>query len=169
LPDAERLNVRYPDHPHDVEAIYVAADGSLFLITKRRLLDASRRPRQALIFRVAASAWRAPGIATAELVDSLPIVPGSAPGRLITDAALSRDGRYLAVRTYTEVFVMAMDSVTQRPAAGVPPTSCAILGLNERQGEGIGWWWDGRRLVLSSEGRNEPLYVVECPLPSARY
>jgi hypothetical protein len=166
LLNVERLSVRYPGRPHDVEAMYVAGDGSLFLITKRRLLDSSRQPRQALIFRVGASAWGSSGVATAALVDSLPIVPGSSPGRQVSDAALSADGRLLAVRTYAEVYIFAIDSATSLPSSGIPPTSCAILGLHENQGEGIGWWWDGRRLVLTSEGRNEPLHVIECPLPS---
>ena len=43
----------------------------------------------------------------AALVDSLPIVPGSAPLRLITDAALSPDAKHLAVRTYAQLFVFA--------------------------------------------------------------
>jgi hypothetical protein len=160
----ERLGVRYPDRPHDVEAMYVAHDGSLFLITKRRLLDTFGTPRPALIFRVAASAWGSTGT-TAELVDSLPIVPGSAPGRQISDAALSPDGRFLAVRTYAEVYIFAVDSSTWLPSPATAPTSCAIFHLGEKQGEGIGWWWDRRRLLLTSEGQKEPIRLVECPLP----
>ena len=164
---AERLNVRYPDHPHDVEAMYVTPDGSVMLITKRRLLDVSRRPRPALVFQVPGLWWDSSGIVTARLADSLPIVPGSATGRQVTDAALSPDGKRLAVRTYSEVFVFAVDSTTGLPVQGTPPTSCTILGLEEHQGEGIGWWWDGRRLLLTSEGKNEPLYVVSCTLPAS--
>ena len=162
---SQRLDVRYPDQPHDVEAMYVAHDGTVFLITKRRLLDSSRRPRPALIYRVPASAWDSSGVAIATLVDSLPIVPGESSGRLISDAALSPDRSLLAVRTYAEVYVFALDSSTSLPVRGGAPTSCTILGLEERQGEGIGWWWDGRRLLLTSEGKNEPLFVVGCPLP----
>lgn len=163
----ERIRAVYPGHPHDVEAMYVGPDGSVFLLTKRRLLDAARRPRPTLIFRVPASAWDsgAPKQARAELVDSLPIYPGSAPGRQVTDAALSRDGRRLAVRTYREIYVFAMNPATARPSHDVPPALCMIGGLRERQGEGIGWWWDGRRLLLTSEGPREDLIVVECPLP----
>ena len=164
---AEPLDVRYPDRPHDVEAMYVTPDGSVTLITKRRLLDESRRPRPALVFRVPPGSWDSSGVVTAQLVDSLPIVPGSAPGRLVSDASLSPDGKRLAVRTYSEVFVFAMDSATGLPVRGASPTSCTILGLEENQGEGIGWWWDRRRLLLTSEGRNEPLFVISCTLPSA--
>jgi hypothetical protein len=163
---AKRLDFRYPDHPHDVEAMYVAPDGALFLITKRRLLDGNRRPRPALLYRVPASAWDSSGIVTASLVDSLPIVPGSAANREVSDAALSPDGKRLAVRTYAEVYVFAMDSVSGRPFPNTTPTACIIHGLREKQGEGIGWWWDSRRLVLTSEGRNAPLFVVSCSVPA---
>jgi hypothetical protein len=159
---SKRLDFRYADHPHDVEAMYVARDGSVILITKRRLLDADRRPKRALVFRIPAHAWDSSGTAIANLVDSLPIVPGSAPGRQVTDAALSRDGRVLAVRTYSEVFFFAVDSMSGLPAANQSPTPCVILGLDEKQGEGVGWWWDDRRLVLTSEGVRQALHVIEC-------
>lgn len=165
LRDVSRVDFRYPDQPHDVEAMYVSRDGSVFLITKRRLLDAQQRPRPALIFRVPATAWDSSGVVTAALVDSLPIVPGASPDRLVSDAALAPDGRLLAVRTYAEVFVFAMDTATGLPVSGIAPGKCFIAGLREKQGEGIGWWWDRRRLVLTSEGRYSPLYVIECPLP----
>lgn len=163
--DVARLDFVYPDRPHDVEAMYVVNDGAVYLITKRRLLDGQGRPRQALLFRIPASAWDSSGIVTASLVDSLPLVPGEVPGRQVTDAALSPDGRHLAVRTYADVFVFAVDSASGQPRHDVLPGFCAIAGLRKRQGEGIGWWWDRRRLVLTSEGRNAPMYVVACPVP----
>jgi len=63
------------------------------------------------------------------------------------------------------VFFFAVDSATGLPVANQAPTSCTILGLDEKQGEGIGWWWDGRRMLLTSEGVRQPLHVIECPLP----
>ena len=167
IADVNRLDFRYPDQPHDVEAMYVSRDGSVFLITKRRLRDAQQRPRPALVFRVSATAWDSSGVVTAVLVDSLPIVPGASPDRLVSDASLSSDGRLLAVRTYAEVFVFAMDPATGLARPGHAPGKCFIAGLREKQGEGIAWWWDRRRLVLTSEGRNAPFYVIECPLPKS--
>ena len=169
IPVRDRLDFRYADHPHDVEAMYVTRDGSIFLITKRRLLDGQGRPRPALVFRLAPEAWDSIGIVTARLVDSLPIIPGETLGRTISDASLSRDGKLLAVRTYAEIFVFAMDSASGLPGHGRPSTICSIAHLKENQGEGVGWWWDGRRLLLTSEGRSEPFYVVGCrpPIPVA--
>lgn len=159
------LNVRYSDRPHDVEAMYVGVDGSLFLITKRRLLDEQRRPRRALIFKVPSSSWDSSGTVVASLVDSLPVVPGERQGGQISDAALSPDAKLLAVRTYDDIYFFEMDSVTSLPKSGQTPGPCTLRGLREDQGEGIAWWWDRRRVVLTSERRNAPFHVVSCPLP----
>lgn len=159
------LNVRYADQPHDVEAMYISVDGSMFLITKRRLLDEQRHPRHALIFKIPRSAWDSSGTVVATLVDSLPIVPGERQGGQISDAALSPDGKLLAVRTYDDVYFFEVDSLTQLPKPGQAPVPCTVRGLREEQGEGIAWWWDQRRVVLTSERRNAPIHVVRCPLP----
>ena len=146
--------------------MYVGTDGSLFLITKRRLLDQQGRPRGALIFKVPSSFWDSSGTVVASLVDSLPIVPGERQGGQISDAALSPDGKLLAVRTYDDVYFFEMDSVTQLPKPGRTSGACTIRGLREDQGEGIAWWWDRRRVVLTSERRNAPFHLVSCPLPA---
>ena len=159
------LNVRYADHPHDVEAMYIGVDGSMFFITKRRLLDDQQRPRRALIFKVPGSFWDSSGTVVADLVDSLPAVPGERQGGQISDASLSPNGKLLAVRTYDDVYLFEMDSVTQLPKPGQAPVPCTIRQLREEQGEGIAWWRDQRRLVLTSERRNAPLHLVECPAP----
>lgn len=160
---AERLVFRYPDGAHDVEAMYVAPDTSIMLITKRALRGLTGRLRPALVFRLPASAWRSGGRVVASLIDSLPIVPGSAPWRTITDAALSQDARYLAVRTYAQVYIFETDSATGRVRSSVPPTECNVFRAIDDAGEGIGWL--GRRLLLTSEGRDSPLRIVTCPLP----
>ncbi len=162
----DRLDFRYEDHPHDVEAMYVTADRSVFLISKRRLIDEAGKPRPALVFGLDPSAWDSSGTVTAQLVDSLPIVLGQGEGQQVTDAALSANGRLLAVRTYADVFIFAVDSARGLPRKDVAPTTCAIKALKEKQGEGIGWWPDKRHLILTSERRNAPFYVLECRLPA---
>lgn len=162
---AESLRYRYSDEPHDVEAMYVAPNGDIYLITKRRLRDAAGRLRPALVFVLPADAWGGDTLAVAALVDSLPIVPGSAPLRQVTDAALSPDARYLAVRTYGQVYVFATDSTTGRVRAAIPPTSCNIALLGDLGGEGVTWFGRSGKLLLTSEGRDSPMRVVDCPLP----
>ena len=162
---AERLVYRYADGPHDVEAMYVVPNGDTYLITKRRLRGPDRRLRPALVFRIPGSAWADAATAVAELVDSLPIVPGSAPMRQITDAALSPDGHWLAVRTYAQVYVFAADSSTGRVRGAIPPSVCNVVSLGRWQGEGIAWFGRSGKLLLTSEGRRSPIFAIDCPIP----
>ena len=163
--EARALHYQYADGPHDVEAMYVAPNGNVVLITKRPLADAAGRLRPALVFELPAIAWNEPGIVVAPLVDSLSIVPGSAPLRTITDASFSADGHVLAVRTYAQVFTFAADSVTGRVRRDIPPGVCNIVELDVAPGEGITWFGRSRKLLLTSEGRESPMNVVDCPMP----
>jgi len=163
---AEALAYRYADQPHDVEAMYVAPNGDTFLITKRRLVGPDRRLRPSLVFHLPAAAWGgASQPVVAALVDSLPIVPGSASRRQVTDAALSPDGRRLAVRTYGQVFVFVTDSATGRVRGAIPPSVCNIVSLGRWQGEGVAWFGRTDKLLLTSEGRRSTMFAVECPMP----
>ena len=162
---AEALRYRYADRPHDVEAMYVAPNGDTYLITKRPLLDAAGRRRRALVFVLPATAWGSGVPVVAQLVDSLPIVPGSAPLRTITDAALSPDAHVLAVRTYAQIYTFATDSLTGRVIGAIPPGVCNIVRFDVWPGEGITWFGRSAKLLLTSEGRDSPMTVVECPMP----
>jgi hypothetical protein len=98
-PAAQQLTYRYSDGPQDVEALYVGPRGDIFLISKRSTGNPVGKLRPARLYHLQAGAWTGPNPATAQLVDSLPIVPGSAPWRAITDASLAPDRRHVAVRT----------------------------------------------------------------------
>jgi hypothetical protein len=47
----------YPDGRHDVEAMYVAPNGDMYLITKRALRTRLGSLRAALLFRIPVTAW----------------------------------------------------------------------------------------------------------------
>ncbi|MEO7996082.1 MAG: hypothetical protein ABI852_01490 [Gemmatimonadaceae bacterium] len=162
---ATRLSFRYPDFPHDVEAMYVGADRTTYLITKRPLKDGSGALRRSLVFAIPASAWLQRDTVVATLVDSLAIVPGSSAWRSITDASLSSDSRLLAVRTYGQVYVFATDSLTGRVLNAIPPTICNIEGVETKRGEGVTWTGNNTQLLLTNEGRNAPMHRITCPLP----
>lgn len=164
-PIAERLYLRYTDGPRDVEAIYVAPDTSLFLISKRPDLDATRIPRPARLYHIAAGAWRESATVVAAIVDSLPVTPTPRDARTwVTDASLSEPdstgARRLAVRTYLDVFVFAMDSLTWQPSTLI--AHCSLRDLKTLDGEGVTWLPDGR-LLFNSEGSAARLKVGRCP------
>jgi hypothetical protein len=102
---------------------------------------------------------------TAALVDSLPIVPGSTPLELITDASLARDGKHLAVRTYSNLYIFSTDSLSGAVTHAVTPTVCDLTSLGEQQGEGVTWSDARGRLAFTSEGRRSPLHLADCPVP----
>lgn len=167
VPDV--LTVRYDDLPHDVESLVVAPDGSLLLVTKETTRVRKGRLRPAMVYRVAPPAWGRDTAAAAVLVDSLPIMPDATAGQPVTDAALSPDGRTLAVRSKQMLFVFATDSATARPIPGRPPAVCDLSALRETQGEGVGFLGgvegSAARFVLTTEGTRESLRLVSCPIP----
>lgn len=166
---AEALTVRYPDRAHNVEAMYVAPDGATVLITKANghLFVDDARPR---LYRVGAAAWGTGTTVTATLVDSLPEFAGGGRKRMVTDAALSADGRYLAVRTYEWLAIWPFDAASGLPRRDRAMALCDLSRLNERQGEGVGFAGvraRTARLAFSSEGGDQPLRLADCPLPAA--
>lgn len=151
----EKLRFRYPDGPHDVEAMAVTGNGDVLLVTKGR-------SHGVLEFRIPPSAWGSSGVVIAERIDSLPITASASSGQLITGMAISPDGLRAMVRSYREIFPFGVRrDGTMRPLG--KPTSCDILGV-EPQGEGIAFL-DNRQLVLTSERglfKAGTVFVLEC-------
>lgn len=151
------LRLRYPDGSHDVEAIYVSPrDSALYLVSKGR-------GGRIKLYRVAPSQWNESEIpVVAAAVQTLDIRPSPEAGRVITGAGIRPDGRLVALRTYTEIYLFH-PSVGGRlvPARQRP---CGIAGV-DRAGEAIDFLTDST-LVLSSEasGRHPgTIRTVVCP------
>jgi hypothetical protein len=151
--DLDSLTFRYPDRPHDVEALWVDRDGRPNLITKGRSGPIT-------MFRLPADGFGSRQVLTATLVQELPLRPDQGLGRWVTDAALAPDGRTVAVRTYTDVYLFPLIPTGRLG----PPVACHAAGYG-LQGEGI-VWLDQNRLLLTSERPPgtppAPIYVVTC-------
>lgn len=150
----ESLRFRYPDRPHDTEAVAVTPDETIVLVTKGR-------SGGIFAFTLPADAWRAPQPVTATLLDTLPIIPNQGTGRVVTGMAMSPDGRRVQVRTYRELFLFERRSDGRLVPAEW--TSCDILG-KEPQGEAVGWLDGWRTILLSERGlfAAGTVVVVEC-------
>ena len=157
---ADTLRIRYPDGPHDNESIYTDASGDMYFVTKGR-------SKGIVLFRLPATAWTRGSPAVLERVDSLPIKADISIGQWVSDAALSPDGRRVAVRTYSAVFFFSVGAGGHlTPDQG---REC-FFGLLEPQGEGV-TWLDDQRLLLTSESsstRRGTLYSIECGRPSPK-
>lgn len=146
----DTLRIRYPDRPRDVEAIFVDGEGGTWLVSKGRSTGI-------ILYHVPAAAWETGG-AIARLVDTLPIQHHLPSGRLVSGAALARDGRRVVIRTYRDLFLFTLGEGRLEPAPA--PNRCEILGL-EPQGEAVDWW-DDSTLVLTSESRGAPVHLLRC-------
>ena len=143
LQGGEALRFTYPDGPHDVEAMFVARDGAVHLISKGR----SGSVRQ---YRLPPAAWGSTASPIAELLEALPIATDRWRGRLVTGAALAPDGHRVVIRTYREVYRFELGADGRLTPAS-PPIACDIAEMDPR-GESIDWLGDGDGLVLTSEG-----------------
>lgn len=139
----ESLRIRYPDHPHDVEAMAVTARGEILLVSKGR-------SGGMLLFRIGEEAWRSTQPALPTRIDSLAITPAGGMGREVTGMALSPDGTRLVVRTYRDLYPFVVGEAGRLTPLG-KPTACDILGL-EPQGEGIAFIGSHRLLLTSERG-----------------
>ena len=134
----DSLRITYADGPRDAESLAVAADGTVWIVSKERVRD----PR---LYRIPAAAWRR-GRAVAQFVTTLPIPSASGVEHWTTDAAWGADGAMM-VRTYGALWRVPF--AHGRPEAAATRVVCSLAGLGG-QGEGLAWL-GGDLYALSSE------------------
>lgn len=138
---ATTWTLRYPDGPHDAEALAVdPTDGRVVVVTKDAV----------------GGVYELPGTPSARGVNTLRRV-GDAPAT-VTDAAYLPDGSALVVRTYTSA--IRLDPATFRV------TGSRFLPL-QPQGETLAAWPCGDVLLVGSEGTRSAVKVVAVPTASA--
>jgi hypothetical protein len=142
----EIFTARYPDGPHDAEALFVV-DAGLFIVTKDD----------------AGILYRLPQPLTGNNPLSLQRV-GTLGLRRVTDADASPDGRIVAVRTNDEVVFYRATDLTNGGATP-PGTRTSLRRLKEPQGEGVALGRNGE-VYLASEGtgRAGTLTSLHCTL-----
>lgn len=151
---------QYPDEPHDSEALAVLPDGAVTIVTKGR---AGRIDFYGLPAAAIARAMETREILTAVHQGDSGLEPDAGIGRYVTGAALSPDGRTLAVRTYNEVFFFERVSTDGETRWRDLERPC-FLGYVEPLGEAIDYL-DERTLVLTSEKgllRPGPIHRLQC-------
>jgi len=148
VPALGSITFRYPDGPADTEALALAPGGDLLLITKGT--DGSGR-----LYRLTPD-LQSGGVQDAVLMGPLPTAT-TEEGDWITGAAISPDGRTLAVRNHHAVYLSPLADPLSAP------TLCEI-GMHQPQGEGVDFL-DDSRLILTSEeeGGRAPVVRLRCP------
>ncbi len=156
---ATAFRVRYSDRPHDVEALLVQpGTEQIHLVTKT---PTGVSDVYALPSRLDATA-----INVARPVAQVTYRPTGTPGGPVgglgqlatTGGAVSANGRFLALRTYTDAYIWPVPDDDVPAALSAAPT---VLPLpRTRQGEAITFDADGRQLLTSSEGPQAPVHAV---------
>ena len=165
---ARSFRFRYPNQPEDAEAIAVLPNGDVTIVTK------GRTPRISFFGFSAtdvAKAVTSGEVLTAANQGDTGIAPDQGLGRWVTAAAMSPDGKTLAVRTYSEIFFYAAETGPST-ALGAGPQGRrwrdlkrpCFLGQVEPQGEAIDYLDDTTLLLTSetSQGRQGVLHRVHC-------
>jgi hypothetical protein len=153
----------YPDGAHDAEALLLAPDGTPYVVTKELT-------GQSGVYRPAAPA--ADGRATpltkvATVRMTATGTPGGPVGPagqlLVTGGAVSRDGKFLALRTYTDAYVWPLTGSDVVGALARAPRRVALPP--EPQGEAISFTEDDASLVVG--GEQLPNDIDRVPVPAA--
>lgn len=143
---AATVSFSYPDRPHDAEAMMVHPNtGDIYVVTKER-------KQAAAVFRVRPSAGQK---IVAEKIGevSLPAVPEG----MITDGSISPDGTRLALTDYFAGYEFTLPAeggefskiFEQKPAV-------VEIGIRD-QGEALTYSADGKALLATSEGKDQPI------------
>ena len=157
------FRLRYPDGPHDAEALLLPPDGTPYLVTKE-VLGASGvyRPVSAMVDGGTVALAKVAGVNF-----SLTGTEGGPVGRagqlMVTGGAVARDGHHLALRTYTDAYVWPLTGSDVTGALATHPVRIALP--DSPQGEAISFTPDGKQIVVASEGL--PSAVTVLPVPSA--
>jgi hypothetical protein len=146
------LRVRYPDGPHDVEALVATRDGRLLLVTKELFT--------ATVFQVPPDAVSRVLSGRSVTTPVTAVDVGGVGQSLVTDGASLPDGR-IVLRDYVNAVVY--DDRT-KAGRGLQPVRRLVLPP-EQQGEGLAVIDDGAALLVGSEGLRQPLWRV--PLTAA--
>ena len=125
----------YPDGPHNAETLLVDGDGRLFIVTKG----------------TRGGIYAAPPSPSRQGVNELERV-GDAPA-LVTDGTVLPDGRF-ALRTYVSVEIVDPDSYEVVARASTPA---------QKQGESITTTFDGKALLIGSEGKQSKVLRIDIP------
>ena len=149
---AEVIEARYPEGAHDAEGMFFA-EGVLYVVTK-----GERGPIRLYKF----PNLDAGTVHTLQLVATVAPEPVDKPFR-VTDAAISPDGRWVALRsTDLVLFHEARALLSGRPGT---PLAADVRALNEPQGEGIAWADTETLFVAGEGGRGGTFGRISCNLP----
>lgn len=160
---ATTLRLAFEDEPRNVEALLVAPDGALVLVTK----EPDRAP--AVVYAAPPRLHRDElnvlrRVGQVGLADPPPPTRrGGEPAQgrfLATGGSVAPDGRVAALRTYGDVLLWVVEPGAALADALVGRRPTRVL-LPPPAGEAVTFLRDGRRLATSAEGVGAPVQVLD--------
>lgn len=161
----QQLRLRYPDEPHDVEAVTVdAVEGQIYLLTKRMVPP--------ILFRVPLTAFGRQDVVVVERVAELDRLPQPTEDEIVRDGSLSRyrsqatameldcTRRGLLVLTYDAIYryMRRPDQSWELALAGQSPARSSLSLLPQAEA-----------IALDSECRNLYVGSEKAPVPLLRF
>lgn len=161
---ATRFELRYPDGAHDAETLLCdMANGTLYLVTKERLLRASG------VYATTA-ALMPDRVNKLTKVGWIRFLSFPATVRGLTDALgrgmatggdISPEGDRVVIRTYTDAYEWKIPRHGVGAAFRADPAQLTLPRM--RQGESAAYTQDGKAILFGSEKPNSPIYEVTSP------
>jgi hypothetical protein len=148
--DADVIRLRYPNEKHNAEALLVhPRTGDLYIVTKETLSNPH-------LYKASAPKNEEPVTLKFMGVLSIP----SLLGGIVTDGAISPDGRRVVICDYLRGYELVMQkSASDFDSIWKQPLTSITLG-ERKQGEAITYRLDGRALLVTSEGSPAPLIEI---------
>jgi hypothetical protein len=155
---ARLFRLRYPDGPHDAEALLLDVAGRPYVVTKEPLTAGVYTPtaplssaRPTALRRVATLSFAPTGTAGGPV--------GTASQVVVTGGSVSADGRLVVLRTYTDAYIWsAPDSDIGAALGSGRPTRIPLPPTN--QGEAVAVSPAGDSLLTTTEGLPGPVHEV---------
>lgn len=144
------FTLRYPDGAHDAETLLFDPWTESFFIVTKSLSGESH------LYGITAAALGQQNVL--EKIGTLQFgSPPLAGGTTVTAGDIGPNGHYIALRTYTHIFVWKRDHNTSLWTA-LQREPCVVYPEAEPQGEALGFAAEGVNLFSISEGRDQPVY-----------
>jgi hypothetical protein len=148
LTEFESYTVKYPDSPHNCEALFVTRNGDIWVVTK----DPGGNSKVFVLPRP-----KGTGDYTFHHVANIAVDTAGLNGKYVTAGDVSPDNKYVVLRTYSA----ALEYKVPEKFEDWPKTEpLTVRTAPEIQGEAVCYSRDGRYLVTTSEFAPCPVSVV---------
>lgn len=145
----EKMVLQFPDGPHNCESLAATPDGRLLFVTKSQKQSG---------FYALESAFQNGTSGALRKIGTFEFGKAGFFTKMATGADFSPDGRKLTVTTYAQIYQFPLDSPFDFSTLKLQPQIWDLPPL--KQCESVAFLADNCSLVVISEGKNQPLYVL---------